>query len=125
MAAEDKFHKDISQELENMDERLSNLEQKVTTVEGKVDMINNKLSTVIEAIIGNGVTKKGGLVEELSRESARLQLLEDTRIAALEAKVTKLENFYQRVLWTAGLIIGTTIVIQYVIQMYKDITSLN
>lgn len=56
---------DIQTEISLMDQRLSTMENKLDDVESKLDSMDKKLNQVIEALIGNPLTKSNGLVEDV------------------------------------------------------------
>lgn len=89
-----------------MDQRLYDLEEKMSS-------IDNKLTQVIEAIMGNPLTKAGGVVNSI-------ELLEK-KISTLEAKVEKQEEFKKKLTWTVGLILAAAMIIQYLLDLYSHI----
>lgn len=56
---------DIQTEISLMDQRLSTMENKLDDVESKLDSMDKKLNQVIEALIGNPITRSNGLVEDV------------------------------------------------------------
>jgi tetrahydromethanopterin S-methyltransferase subunit G len=91
-----------------MDQRLYDLEEKMTSIDGK-------LTQVVDAILGNALTKTGGFVADIT------ELKE--RIKDLETKLQKQEEFKKRFTWTVGIIIGVGVLLQYISTLYKNITS--
>lgn len=89
-----------------MDQRLYDLEEKMNS-------IDNKLTQVIEAIMGNPLTKAGGVVNSI-------ELLEK-KIKGLEEKVEKQEEFKKKLTWTVGLILAAAMIIQYLLDLYSHI----
>ena len=100
------FEESVKQELKSMDQRLYDLEEKMNS-------IDNKLTQVIEAIMGNPLTKAGGVVNSI-------ELLEK-KIKELEDKVSKQEEFKKRLTWTVGLVLAAAMVIQYILDLYSHI----
>jgi archaellum component FlaC len=100
------FEESVKQELKSMDQRLYDLEEKMNS-------IDNKLTQVIEAIMGNPLTKAGGVVNSI-------ELLEK-KIKGLEEKVEKQEEFKKRLTWTVGLILAAAMIIQYLLDLYSHI----
>lgn len=96
----------VKQELKSMDQRLSDLEEKMTS-------IDTKLSQVIDAILGNPLTKTGGFAE-------RVDLLEE-KLLLLENKVEKQDEFRRRLTWIVGFIATTAIVIDFVVRFIKNV----
>ena len=96
----------VERELKSMDQRLYDLEEKMTSIDGK-------LTQVVDAILGNPLTKTGGFVADIT------DLKE--RIKELEAKLQKQEEFKKRFTWTVGIIIGIGVVIQYLSIIYRNI----
>ena len=93
-------------ELNNMDHRLTELEE-------KIDSIDEKLTQVIDAILGNKLTKTGGFTRDL-------ELLKE-KITLLERKQDKYDEFKKRITWTIGIIIGIAMLIQYITTVYSNV----
>ena len=100
------FEQSVKDELKSMDQRLYDLEEKMIS-------IDNKLTQVIEAIMGNPLTKAGGVVNSI-------ELLEK-KIKGLEEKVEKQEEFKKKLTWTVGLVLAAAMVIQYLLDLYSHI----
>lgn len=100
---ENKFELHVEKELKSMDQRLEDLEEKMTS-------IDTKITQVVDAILGNPLTKSGGFVTDL--ESLKLQ------IKVLEAKIEKQEDFKKRVTWSVAIIIGLAFVLEYFTKIY-------
>jgi len=103
---ENAFEKQVEKELKSMDQRLYDLEEKMTS-------IDSKLTQVVDAILGNSLTKTGGFVTDIA------ELKE--KIKDLEAKLQKQEEFKKRFTWTIGIIVTVGAVIQYIYTVYKNI----
>ena len=103
---ENKFEQQVEKELKSMDQRLYDLEEKMTS-------IDTKLTQVVDAILGNALTKTGGFVADIA------ELKE--RIKDLETKLQKQEEFKKRFTWTVGIIIGIGVLLQYISTLYKNI----
>jgi prefoldin subunit 5 len=93
-------------DIQNMDARLTDLEE-------KIDKIDVKLTQVIEAIMGNSLTKQGGFINDID--------ILKVRIEELEKKQLNYENFKNKISWTVGLVVGTLMFIQYLINIYTNI----
>jgi hypothetical protein len=78
-----------------------------------MNSIDNKLTQVIEAIMGNPLTKAGGVVNSID--------LLEKKIKGLEEKVEKQEEFKKRLTWTVGLILAAAMIIQYLLDLYSHI----
>ena len=102
------FEQQVEKELKSMDQRLYDLEEKMTS-------IDSKLTQVVDAILGNALTKTGGFVADIT------ELKE--RIKDLETKLQKQEEFKKRFTWTVGIIVGIGVLLQYISTLYKNITS--
>jgi len=100
------FEQQVEKELKSMDQRLYDLEEKMTS-------IDSKLTQVVDAILGNALTKTGGFVADIT------ELKE--RIKELETKIQKQEEFKKRFTWTVGIIIGVAALVQYVANLYSKI----
>ena len=64
------FEEQIKKELKNMDQRLYDLEEKMTS-------IDTKLSQVVDAILGNPLTKSGGFKKDIEIMKEKIQKLEN------------------------------------------------
>jgi tetrahydromethanopterin S-methyltransferase subunit G len=103
---ENTFEQQVEKELKSMDQRLYDLEEKMTS-------IDTKLTQVVDAILGNALTKTGGFVADINE-------LKD-RIKDLETKLQKQEEFKKRFTWTVGIIVGIGILLQYISTLYRNI----
>jgi hypothetical protein len=103
---ESTFEKQVEKELKSMDQRLYDLEDKMTSIDAK-------LTQVVDAILGNALTKTGGFVADLTELKSKMKELED--------KLQKQEEFKKRFSWTIGIIIGIGVLLQYLSTLYKNI----
>jgi prefoldin subunit 5 len=100
------FEEQVKQELKNMDQRLYDLEEKMTS-------IDTKLTQVVDAILGNPLTKTGGFVNDID-------VLKE-KIKELEKKIEKQEEFKKRVTWTIAIIVAAAAIVQYVTSVYSAV----
>ena len=56
---------DIQTEITLMENRLTTMENKLNDVESKLDSLDKKMSQVIDALIGNKLTKSNGLADDI------------------------------------------------------------
>lgn len=103
---ENAFESQVEKELKSMDQRLYDLEEKMTS-------IDTKLTQVVDAILGNALTKTGGFVADINE-------LKD-RIKDLETKLQKQEEFKKRFTWTIGIVVTIFAAIQYFVNIYNKI----
>lgn len=96
----------LTLDLQNMDSRLTEMEE-------KIDSINTKLTQVVDAILGNPLTKQGGFVHDIE---VLKQKIED-----LEKKQMRYESFKNRVTWTVGLVMGGAMLLQYIVSIYSSV----
>ena len=106
MANPTQYQQQVKQELKNMDQRLYELEEKMTS-------IDTKLTQVVDAILGNSLTKTGGFVNDIDELKKKIELL--------EAQVKKQEEFKKKFSWTVGLVTAGALVTQYLINLYSKI----
>jgi seryl-tRNA synthetase len=92
---------------------LSQMEQRLTEMEEKIDNIDKKLNQVVDAILGNSLTKSGGFMQEMEKIKEKIYLL--------ERKQDKMDDFKKRIVWTISIIVAAAMVIQYIIKVYSDI----
>ena len=98
--------KQIEKELKSMDQRLYDLEEKMTS-------IDTKLTQVVDAILGNALTKSGGFVAELNELKGKIKTLED--------KLSRQENFKNKVMWTVGVVVAIGVILQYLASIYYNL----
>ena len=106
MANPTQYQQQVKQELKNMDQRLYELEEKMTS-------IDTKLTQVVDAILGNSLTKTGGFVNDIDELKKKIELL--------ESQVKKQEEFKKKFSWTVGLVTAGALVTQYLINLYSKI----
>jgi len=98
---------------ETLKEELKSMELRLSDMEDKLDKLDSKLTQVVDAILGNPLTKTGGLVEELK--------IMKVKIEELEKKQMRYETFKNKVSWTVGLIMGGAMLLQYIVYIYSSI----
>lgn len=104
----DVYQQQINKELKSMDQRLYDLEEKMISIDGK-------LTQVVDAILGNPLTKTGGFVEEIKTLKSKIEVL--------EAKVEKQEEFKKRLAWTAGIVVGALMLLEQLSRIYNTVVS--
>jgi hypothetical protein len=77
--------------------------------------IDTKLTQVVDAILGNALTKTGGFVADIAE-------LKD-RIKDLETKLQKQEEFKKKFSWTVGIILGIGVLLQYLSTLYRNLKA--
>lgn len=92
---------------------LTQMEHRLTEMEEKIDAIDKKLNQVIEAILGNSLTKSGGFIHDIDVLKEKMFLL--------EKKIEKQEEFRKRISWTIGIIAAAAMVIQYLVNLYTSV----
>jgi uncharacterized coiled-coil protein SlyX len=100
------FEQHVEKELKSMDQRLYELEEKMNS-------IDSKLTQVVDAILGNPLTKTGGFVEDIKD-------LKD-KIVKLETRVQEQEDFKKKFIWGITLIISVGAFVQYLVSLYSKI----
>lgn len=103
---ENLFEEQVKEELKSMDQRLYDMEEKI----GSID---TKLTQVVDAILGNPLTKTGGFV-------SNIEILEK-KIEQLEKKVEKHEDFKKKVYWAIAILAGLLLTSQYISTIYSNI----
>jgi septal ring factor EnvC (AmiA/AmiB activator) len=102
------FEQHVEKELKSMDQRLYDLEEKMTS-------IDTKLTQVVDAILGNALTKTGGFVKDIDDLKDKIKILEE--------KLQKQEDFKKKFTWTIGIIVTTAIVLQYFANLYSNLNK--
>lgn len=100
------FEEQVKEELKSMDQRLYEMEEKI----GSID---TKLTQVVDAILGNPLTKTGGFISDVD-------VLKD-KIKELERKIEKQEEFKKRITWTIGIIVAIGLFIEYLTKVYSNV----
>jgi len=106
--ATEEYQQQINKELKSMDQRLYELEEKMTS-------IDTKLSQVVDAILGNPLTKTGGFNEDLSTMKKKIEIL--------EKKVEKQEEFKNRIAWITGIIVTVLLLVDQIGNIYNKFFS--
>lgn len=104
MANPTQYQQQVKQELKNMDHRLDEMEESMTSIDAK-------LTQVVDAILGNSLTKTGGFVNDIDELKQKIELL--------ESQVKKQEEFKKKFSWTVGLITAGAVIVQYFINLYN------
>jgi tetrahydromethanopterin S-methyltransferase subunit G len=92
---------------------LQNMEIRLTEMEEKIDVIDTKLTQVVDAILGNPLTKTGGFMKEIENMKERIRQLEKLQNETVD--------FKKRIYWTVGVIIAIGIILQYLVNIYAAV----
>lgn len=103
---ENVFEEQVKSELKSMDQRLYDMEEKISS-------IDTKLTQVVDAILGNPLTKAGGFIKDVELMKKQIKLL--------EAKIEKQEEFKKQITWTIGIIVAVALIIQYFTNVYSNV----
>lgn len=87
------------------------MEHRLTEMEEKIDGIDSKLTQVIDAILGNRLTKTGGFMNDI-------EVLKE-KINTLEKKQEKDDEFKKRLVWTVSIVVAIGVAIQYFLDLYS------
>ena len=101
------FEDQVKKELKNMDQRLYELEEKMTS-------IDTKLSQVVDAILGNPLTKSGGFIKDIEIMKEKIQELEN--------KIQFQEEFKKKITWTFAIVVTVALILEYFVNIYSNIT---
>lgn len=93
------YQEQINKELKSMDYRLQELEDKMSSIDGK-------LTQVVDAILGNALTKTGGFINDIDELKSKIK--------ELEIKIQHQEEFKKKITWTIGIILTIATILQYV-----------
>ena len=89
-----------------MDQRLYELEEKMTS-------IDTKLSQVVDAILGNPLTKSGGFIKDIEIMKEKIQELEN--------KIEAQEEFKKKITWTVAIIVTVALILEYFVNIYSNV----
>jgi hypothetical protein len=95
--------------MENFQTDLDKMDLRLSEMEDKIDKLDVKLTQVVDAILGNPLTKTGGFIHDIDV----LKL----KIEELEKKIIEYEEFKKKIYWTGGIIISIFLVAQYIINV--------
>ena len=101
------FEDQVKKELKNMDQRLYELEEKMTS-------IDTKLSQVVDAILGNPLTKSGGFIKDIEIMKEKIQEVEN--------KIQAQEEFKKKITWTVAIVVTVALILEYFVNIYSSIT---
>jgi hypothetical protein len=100
--------------MENFQTDLDKMDLRLSEMEDKIDKLDVKLTQVVDAILGNPLTKTGGFIHDID--------VLKSKIEELEKKIIEYEEFKKKIYWTGGIIISIFLVAQYIINV---VTNLN
>lgn len=110
------------EEIASLQEKFHSMNDRLTEMEDKIDSIDAKLTQVVDAILGNPLTKQGGFIAEITHLKGEITYLKDT-ISILQGKQQKTETFKNRVIWTIGIIISLAFIVKYVVDIYNGLKN--
>lgn len=99
--------------LKTLEIDLQNMEVRLSDMENKIDSIDTKLTQVVDAILGNPLTKTGGFIKDI-------ELLK-SKIESLERSQKDQDDFKKKVSWTVGIIMAIGIIVQYMVNIYTAV----
>lgn len=102
------FEESVLEDIKNMDQRLTELEE-------KIDAINTKLTQVVDAILGNPLTKTGGFMTELTKIEEQLDVL--------KKRLYRQEEFKKKVYWFGTAMFILIIIAQYLTTIYANLNK--
>jgi predicted nucleic acid-binding Zn-ribbon protein len=100
------------------------METRLNDMEGKIDSINTKLTQVVEAILGNPLTKSGGFIGEIKLLNDRIEDLKK-EIEDLRKKQVEHDKFKDRVIWSGIILAAAAGVFKFFTYIYAVITTTN
>ena len=100
-------------ENETFKEELDKMEIRLSDMEDKLDRLDEKLTQVVDALLGNPLTKQGGFIHDIDVIKLKIQ--------ELEKKQVKYDIFKNRVSWTIGIIVGAAVILQFISSVYANL----
>lgn len=94
----------------NIDEKLDIMEDRLTKLEENIASIDRKLNQVVDAILGNPLTKTGGFVEDIK--------ILHTKVKSLEDELSVHKDFRKRMVWSTGIVVGMLFAIYHLLMLY-------
>jgi len=86
--------------------KLGKMEERLDELEVKIDLIDSKLSTVIDALVGNKILKSDGLVSRLEK---------------FEKELTELKEFKNKILYGVAAIVSVGIFLDFLLKTYLNL----
>ena len=86
--------------------KLGKMEERLDELEVKIDLIDSKLSTVIDALVGNKILKSDGLVSRLEK---------------IEREVQELKEFKNKILYGVAAIVSLGIALDFLLKTYLNL----
>jgi hypothetical protein len=86
--------------------KLGKMEERLDELEVKIDLIDAKLSTVIDALVGNKILKSDGLVSRLEKFERELQ---------------ELKEFKNKILYGVAAIVSLGIALDFLLKTYLNL----
>jgi len=86
--------------------KLSKMEERLDELEVKIDLIDAKLSTVIDALVGNKILMSDGLV---------------SRLAKFEKELQELKDFKNKILYGVAAIVGVGVFLDFLLKTYLNL----
>jgi len=99
-------------EIRTLQDNLLNMDTRLTEMEEKINSIDTKLTQVVDAILGNPLTKTGGFIHDIELLKAK--------VVELEVKQVQHEDFKKKTLWTLGIVLALGAIIQYSVTIYSS-----
>jgi hypothetical protein len=90
----------------------TNMDQRLTEMEEKIDSIDKKLNQVVDAILGNPLTKEGGFINDINLLKAKIE--------HLEKEQEKTKEFKNKIMWTVGILVSIGAILQYITNLYSN-----
>lgn len=108
------------EEITTLKQDLKSMEDRLTEMEEKMDSIDGKLTQVVDAILGNPLTKQGGFIAEIEHLKEEIDTLKIT-IETLQEKQRKNDRFKDRVIWTLIVLGSVAGAIKLVSTIYANL----
>lgn len=100
------FEDSFKQDLQNMEHRLTEMEEKINS-------IDTKLTQVVDAILGNPLTKAGGFIQDIHEIKKEME--------NLKKQVDSHEDFKKKFYWTVTIIASAFLLVQYLINIFSTV----
>lgn len=97
----------------NFNTELSKMDLRLKEMEEKIDAISKKLTQVVDAILGNSLTKKGGFINDIELLKQKIEILENKELNHAE--------FKKQIRWTIVILIAIGGLVQYLISVYLNL----
>lgn len=99
--------------MENFQTDLDKMDLRLSEMEDKIDKLDVKLTQVVDAILGNPLTKTGGFIHDID--------VLKSKIEEIEKKQVQYDDFKKKIYWAGAIIIGLFVAVEYIVNIVANL----